>query len=319
MAFIAGGYDAAEDNTPAPSSDNLGTGVYVVDIFDGSLVASFTGGPTYPAMTHSIPSDIAKVDTDYNGLIERLYVGDLGGQMWRFNVNNPDPSIWSASVLFTAPSGMKIFYPPDVTLEWDSTISKGYEMLFFGTGDREHPTEPTVVNRFYAIKDKSDGTTLAESNLYDVTSDEMQQTGTTQDRINQISALINSAAGWLIQLAAGEKVLAPALVFNQEVNFTTYTPAASSTDPCSGSEGTGKIYQLNYLNACAVTDFDGSGTLTAGDRSTIGGSGIPSGVVIAILPTKIMEYTGVGGGIYYRTGGALQGGTDVKQYWKIVF
>ncbi len=316
VAFIGGGYDIDEDNDTAPSSDDKGTAVYVVDIFDGSLVASFTND-TYTAMNRAIPSDIAKVDTDYNGLIERLYVGDLGGQMWRFNVNNPDPSVWSASVLFSAPSGRKIFYPPDVTLEWSGSP---YEMLFFGTGDREHPKEAVVVDRFYAIKDKSLAGTLTETDLYDVSSDELQQAGTTEDRKNEILAELNSKKGWLIQLATGEKCLSAAVVFNKQVNFTTYTPPVNSSgDPCFVGEGVGKVYKVDYLTACAVLEFDGVEGLTARDRYDIAGHGIPSGVVIAILSTKIMEYTGIGGGIYYRTGGGLEGGTNVKQYWKIVF
>lgn len=316
VAFIAGGFDTDHDNDIAPSSDDLGTALYVVDIFDGSLVASFTP-PTYPKMTHAIPSDIAKLDINYDGKIDRLYVGDLGGQMWRFNVSNPDSTIWSASVLFTGPSGTKIFYPPDVTFE------KTSEMLFFGTGDREHPKDLTVANRFYAIKDKSNASELTESDLYDVTTDELQEPGTTQARIDQILADLDSANGWLIQFDSGEKVLSAAVVFNKQVNFTTYTPPPTSGgDPCYVGEGVGKVFKVDYLTACAVLNFDdplNEGPLTRRDRYDIAGHGIPSGVVIAFLPSRIMEYTGIGGGIYYRTGGGVEGAYNVKEYWKIVF
>ncbi|MCJ7784907.1 MAG: hypothetical protein MUP41_13320, partial [Desulfobacterales bacterium] len=317
VAFIGGGFDTDHDLDTAPSSDDLGTAVYVVDIFDGSLVTGFTSS-TYPEMTHAIPSDIVRVDTNYDGKIERLYVGDLGGQMWRMNIGDPDPGNWSASVLFTASSGTKIFYPPDMTLEWDSTSRRGYEMLFFGTGDREHPKETTSADRFYAIKDKSDARALTESDLYDVTTDELQETGTTQVRINEILANLSLADGWFIQLEAGEKSLSAAVVFNQAVNFTTYTPPPPSADPCSVGEGEGRVYKANYLTACAVLDFDESGQLSKRDRYDEAGHGIPSGVVIAILPNTIMEYTGIGGGIYYRRPGT-QGGNNVREYWKIVF
>jgi type IV pilus assembly protein PilY1 len=261
------------------------------------------------------------VDINYNGTIDRLYVGDLGGQMWRFNVNNPDPAVWSASVLFTGPSGTKIFYPPDVTLEWDFTAGRGYEMLFFGTGDREHPKELTVVNRFYGLKDRSDGRELTESDLYDVTTDELQQTGTTQDRINEILDALESADGWLIQLDAGEKVLSAAVVFMKQANFTTYTPPPdTSSDPCYVGEGRGRVYKVDYQTGAAVLDFDDSGTLTASDRYDDAGHGIPSGVVIAFLPSGItMEYTGIGGGIYYRRGGGTPGAGNTRSYWKIVY
>jgi hypothetical protein len=161
---------------------------------------------------------------------------------------------------------------------------------------------------------------LTESDLSDLTTDELQETGTTQDRINQILANLNLADGWFIQLDSSEKCLSAAVVFNQAVNFTTYTPPpeSGSGDPCYVGEGVGKVYKVNYLTACAVLDFDGSGELSARDRYDYAGHGIPSGVVIAILPNTIMEYTGIGGGIYYRTPGT-QGGRNVKEYWKIVF
>ncbi len=320
VAFIAGGYDIDQDNDPAPTSDDLGTALYVVDVLDGSLVKSFTP-TTYPLMTHAIPSDISKVDINYNNVVDRLYVGDLGGQMWRFNVRDPDPANWSASVLFTAPAGAKIFYPPDVTLEWNFATMSGYEMLFFGTGDRENPKEPSFVNRFYGVKDKSDARELTESDLYDVTADELQQSGTTQDRITQILADLNSADGWFIQLDAGEKCLSAAVVFRRQANFTTYTPPPDTGgDPCYVGEGLGRVYKVDYQTAAAILDFDGSGQLSARDRYDVAGHGIPSGVVIAFLPDgRTMEYTGIGGGIYYQRGAGVQESGNLREYWKIVY
>ena len=76
-------------------------------------------------MTYSIPTDIASVDTDGDGKIDRLYVGDMGGQMWRFNIKDSNPSNWSGKIIFKSnpgkdgTTGRKIFYPPDVSLEKD--------------------------------------------------------------------------------------------------------------------------------------------------------------------------------------------------------
>ena len=85
-----------------------------------------------------------------------------------------------------------------------------------------------MANRFYGIKDKSDAIELTESDLYDVTTDELQEPGTTQARIDQIMAGLDSANGWLIQFDSGEKVLSAAVVFNKQANFTTYTPPPDS-------------------------------------------------------------------------------------------
>jgi type IV pilus assembly protein PilY1 len=262
------------------------------------------------------------VDTDSDGKIDRLYVGDMGGRMWRFDIKDSNPNNWSAKILFTAPTGTKIFYPPDVTLEMGD-----FEMVFFGTGDREHPKEIIVVNRVYAVKDKNPATTLTESDLYDLTSDELQADGTTDTRKNEIFTDLNlNYDGWWIQLDTGEKSLAPIVVFDQQANFTTYTPVSvSSGDPCYVGEGVAKLYVVDYLTAVAEMDYDltnnesGQTTLRKSDRSTQTGTGIPSGVVIAILHSgQVVAYIGVGGGIYFEQKGPI-GGNSKKTYWKIVF
>ncbi len=312
VAFVAGGYDTGQDNDIAPASDSVGTAVYVVDIFNGSLVKSFTTG-----MTFSIPSDMAKVDTDDDGRIDKLYVGDMGGQLWKFDLKDPNPTNWSAKIIFTAPAGAKIFYPPEVTLEQDD-----FEMLFFGTGDREHPKETLVANRLYAIKDKNPSTPLTEGNLYDATSDELQASGITEARKAEILNQLKLASGWVIQLGTGEKCLSPAIVFNRVANFTTFTPGDQSggSDPCFVGEGGGKLYLLDYLTAVAATfNLKGEEVIlpNPSDRVTAVGSGIPSGGVVAVLSNgTIMEYIGIGGGIYTR---ALGRGNSSRQYWKIVF
>ena len=72
-------------------------------------------------MTYSIPSDISRVDTNGDGKIDRLYVGDMGGRLWRFDVGDPDPANWTGKIIFKSNTGSsdrrKIFYPPDVVLE----------------------------------------------------------------------------------------------------------------------------------------------------------------------------------------------------------
>src|SRR4030042_3327623 len=163
-------------------------------------------------MTYSIPSDVAKGDTNGNGIVDRLYVGDLGGRMWRFDVYDANPANWTARIVFKSNPGgsdhRKIFYPPDVTLE-----KGGYEILLFGTGDREHPGQEGVLDRLYTIKDKSSIETmpiLTEADLVDVTTEELQAEGTTAERTREILSELDASYGWFIilDLNLGEKCLA---------------------------------------------------------------------------------------------------------------
>ena len=337
VAFISGGYDENQDNNPVIVSDTAGMAVYVVDVLDGSLVKRFSVseypvGSTYP-MTYSIPSDIAKVDTDGDGKVNRLYVGDMGGQMWRFDIDNPNPASWTARIIFRSnpgndlTTGRKIFYPPDITLE------KGnYEMLSFGTGDREHPDEVDVLNRIYALKDKSSIETmpiLTESNLVDVTIDELQAEGTTQVRKDEILSALDAAYGWLIKLNlySGEKSLATPVVFYKVAYFTTFNPTATG-DPCQAGFGTARLYAVDYITGNAVFNydltndtFDAEGervvALRRTDRSLGIGTAIPSGVIITFIGGTAVAYIGVGGGVNVPDLTTTR--SVVPMTWKIVF
>jgi type IV pilus assembly protein PilY1 len=335
VVFISGGYDTNQDNNPVTASDSLGRAIYAVDVLDGSLVKRFSvseypAGSTYP-MTYSIPSDIAKVDTDGDGKVNRLYVGDMGGRMWRFNIEDPNPANWTGRIIFQsnpgcnpdATTGRKIFYPPDLTLE--SSSAGNYEMLFFGTGDREHPDEEAVINRIYAVKDKSGIETmpiLTECNLYDVTTDELQAAGTTQQRKDEIISQLNAAYGWLIKLGAGEKSLAVPVVFYKVVYLTTFSPTATG-DPCQAGFGTARMYGLSYTTANAVfANFDltgdpGGTILRATDRSEVIGTAIPSGVIITFIGGTAVAYTGVGGGVDMPTLTSTRSLVPID--WRIVF
>lgn len=299
VAFIGGGYDENQDNDPVVTSDTKGRAIYVVDVLDGSLVWRYSRAEN-AEMIYSIPSDIQRVDTNGDGKIDRLYVGDMGGRIWRFDISNPDPSAWTAKIIFDSNPGgekRKIFYPPDVTLEKDSG---DYEMLFFGTGDREHPKESTNINRLYAIKDKNPLTPLTETNLVDVTQDLLQDAGTSQADKAAILNALSTMDGWFIKLDQnpGEKCLSSPVVYYGVVYYTSFAPTfGTEGDPCFVGEGTARLYALRYKSGNAVFNLDGSldGAISRSDRAAIIGTGIPSGVIITFVQGRAVAYAGVGG------------------------
>jgi len=221
--FIGGGY----------SSDNsAGKAVLAINVFTGGVVKSFSN---INGMTYSIPSSVTIVDGDGNGFVDKVYVGDLGGQMWRFGkftdpggyplaFPDTDENImtWSdqaAHIIFLSDPahGRKFFYPPSVTLEW------GYDLVFMGTGDREDPCNISSSDRIYSVKDTHASTTLTESDLIDVT----DLPTTVPD--------IDVDQGWYIILAPGEKVLSEGVVFLKAYYVTTFLPGHG-----------GALYALNY-------------------------------------------------------------------------
>ena len=230
--FIGGGY----------SSDNsAGKAVIAINVFDGTVEKKFS---SITGMNYSFPSSVTVVDGDGNGFVDKLYVGDLGSQMWRLGKftdsdGNPlafpdtDENImnWTdqaAHIIFLSDPAheRKFFYPPSVTLEW------GYDLVFMGTGDREDPCNPISSDRIYSVKDTHASTTLTESDLIDVT----ESTAMLPD--------LNIHQGWYIRLAKGEKVLSEGVVFLKTYYVTTFFPGQG-----------GKLYALNYKTGEGVDGY----------------------------------------------------------------
>lgn len=99
VMIVGGGYDTAYENmafNPTTSIDK-GAGVYMFDADDGSLLwwssANVTSNSTsttetYAAnMKRSVVSQIKAIDRNNDGLTDHLYFGDLGGQVWRVDIN----------------------------------------------------------------------------------------------------------------------------------------------------------------------------------------------------------------------------------------
>ena len=309
VAFIGGGYDINQDASPVATSDTKGRAIYVVDIQTGSLIWSFSNANN-PDMKYSIPSDITRLDSDGDGTVDRLYVGDTGGRVWRFDIGDPTPGNWSGKMVFNSNPGTsdhrKMFYPVDVTLESDKSKAN-YELLLFGTGDREHPKDETVVNRLYAVKDRGLSSVLTESDLVDVTTDILQETTTTADEKTAILNALETKNGWFIKLDqnVGEKSLSMPVVFAGVAYYTTFTPSlGSEMDICFLGEGTGRIYALKYktgnaaFNLDSLNDLGGSPVLMRSDRSKIVGAAIPSGVIVTFVRGTAVGYVGTGGGVY---------------------
>ena len=283
--FIGGGYS---------SNNSSGKVVIAVEVLTGVVVKKFTTG-----MNYSFPSSVLVIDENDNGFVDKVYVGDLGGQMWRFasfvdSGNNPlafpncneNINSWTGQVFFKTDdnNSRKFFYPPSVTLE------KGYDMVFLGTGDRENAccnnsnnvcsfAGPDIIA---AVKETHSLTTIvSETDLVDVTDSTATPPNLAVDQ------------GWYIRLvddngnAVGEKVLAEGTVFNKTFYITTFTP---NNDP-DVPGGVGKLYALSYITGAAVLDFDNDTNLER--ISTIGG-GIPSKPVTLISRTGIKLLISVG-------------------------
>lgn len=187
VLMFAGGYDPANDSSiPAPTT-SMGNAIYIVNPLTGQRIwwASNTGADlNLTNMQFSIPSDLTLMDANGDGAIDRIYVGDVGGQIWRIDLsptlklNNNGGSSGYVFADVACSSGSRptcsgtsnqarrrFFYPPDVAQVNDSIYSSvaKYDIVTIGSGDREDPldlhtstlspAQDPVHNRLYALRD----------------------------------------------------------------------------------------------------------------------------------------------------------------------
>jgi type IV pilus assembly protein PilY1 len=281
VAFVGGGYNTASNNSS-------GKAFFAIDLADGSKLWEYynsTNGDDRQYMNFSLASAPTAVDLDYDGYVDRVYVGDVGGQLWKFDVApNGGATLsggvvtnWTGKRLFAAASSQAnppsageyypaqaIYVPP--TLSYDTA---GNLWVYFGTGDRNHPNN-TSSNRFYGIKENTtmaNGATLTEASLTNVTSG---------------SGVVSQ--GWYIILANNEKVLAAADAFNKVVFFTTFTPVTTAS--CSSGGGNAKLYAVHLITGFAAINLTTGELLAANqcaaDNAKAIGTGIPSRPLVTI-------------------------------------
>ncbi len=272
VGFMGGGHNWAVCNPydgAGTDCDKRGKGFFVIDLADGSILWSYTraDNPTY--LNYSMPAAPAVVDSDLDGFVDTVYIGDLKGQMWRFRFcSAADGSAcgtasWTGSRLFQ-PSSLDSGVGPVFAAPTVAKDATGNLWVYWGTGDKTEPiVVGTTVERFFAVKDS------------DLTS---TWSGSTLDNITGSTYTDNASKhGWYFNLAGGgEKVLGEATVFGGQVYFTTYTPGgAGVTDPCNAA-GSAKLYGVAYI--------EGAGSLTGGARSITLGVGIPTAPTLSLNP-----------------------------------
>jgi len=287
VGFIGGGYNAA-NCAGGGSCDSRGKGFYVVDLMNGNILWSYTRADNV-SMNYSLPASPAAVDTDNDGFVDTVYLGDLGGNISRFKFCSKtdgsacNTSNWSGGYLFQSTTGI---IRPIYTMISAAKDPMGGLWVYWGTGDKTDPTTTTVQEKFFAVKDTDRTTTYLLGNLDDITS------GTFIDAPTK--------HGWYIRfIGGGEKMLAEPVVFGGIIYFTSYTPL-SSGDPCNQG-GTATLYGVNYITGDAgILVPTGEGVPPAPPVRTITiGTGIPTTPVISFKPSGAMPpdlYVTVSGG-----------------------
>ncbi|ARD45413.1 PilC/PilY family type IV pilus protein [Colwellia sp. PAMC 21821] len=184
VLFFGGGYDIAKDTKVVGGNDFKGRAIYMIDAESATLkwsLAPQNASTTYSG-SDSIPSSIAILDSDGDGLTDRLYTGDTGGNVWRVDMPSADPADtedpWTVFKLAelggtTNSTDLRFFNEPSIartyiseTIETNVTDvdnktsrivshqEKPYDAVLIGSGDRSNPIGTDTSDTFFMIKDE---------------------------------------------------------------------------------------------------------------------------------------------------------------------
>lgn len=193
-AFLASGYATKKIDDPTNK-----TALYVYDLeSSGTLIKKIDvpggkGGLSSPTL----------VDKDLDGTVDIAYAGDRGGNMYRFDLSNNDPTKWSVRTIFKGTPDKPITSAPAVSKLKDKRV------VIFGTGSdlSEDDVDKKDIQSIYGIFDNDTGTDVAE---------EGQGKGLLEQHLTQEDKTLfltdykrsdgSGDKGWVVKLEAGQRV-----------------------------------------------------------------------------------------------------------------
>ena len=349
--IFGGGYDAdAEDTVPPESSKarSMGRALFVVNGDTAAIIQAWGAGSGKPGAyrtgnaitTYSIPSDVTIFSSGFDPFIDRVYVGDMGGNVWRFDIDDADESKWKALQLASLSNATgekrKFFFPPAVAPQ-SQPFAFSYDAVYIGSGDKEHPTlsssstPATTDDRIFMLMVDPAGagtpgtsgpaaialdTPITVSTLLDIAN--TATVGAAGVGVNPVALI--GLQGWMRRLDNGEKVVNSPTVFFSRLRFGTYAPPLTVLNACTPpGEGrlneidslSGSLFQLNTASAMGASQRWYGGFLSRGYMSSTQLLVLPTG---ASGKTKVV-YTFTCADANCSGQNILTLGAPTKVYW----
>jgi len=263
--------------------------LFIVDIAKG-IDGTWDAGD-YRKITTGVGTPLARnglatpalADLDGNGTIDRVYAGDLQGNMWAFDLSSANPTNWTSAYksgatptpLFTTQSGEPITAKPMMAShptqpDSGSPSNAPNIMVYFGSGqylvDADKST--TSTQSFYGVWDKGDEQ-LISTDLIEQTFD-TNFSGRVLTR-NPVDYSLDH--GWYFDLdISGERSVTSPIVWDDTVFFNTFIP---QSDPC-GSGGFGYKFAVDMVTGGSplepVIDSNNDGVIDDNDYQNSGGN-----------------------------------------------
>jgi type IV pilus assembly protein PilY1 len=269
VLVVGGGYDTVHDTAAHPTTaDAAGAGLHVLDLDTGNTLwrAGIDLGANLQStkMTRAMPTAPQVIDLSGNGFADRIYVSDISGQLWRFDVFNGQPvgGLMTGGVIAqlgaeglaspTAADTRRFYTAPDVSLFTDKLQNRRYIAVSLGSGYRAHPFDISAADRFFSVRDPDifRKLTQLEYDNYNIAADDdlVEVSGQKQ------TVITSSDRGWKFTLPADQKVLSDSITFDNSVFFVAFSPDSDSTVSCTGGRGINFLYQVNVINGDPVVN-----------------------------------------------------------------
>ena len=272
VVVIGGGYDTVHDTATHPASaDGTGAGIHILDLKTGASLwragmdanADLRLDKPGREMDRAIPNGVRVIDLSGDGLADRMYASDLGGQVWRFDITNGKTAseLVAGGVIAqfggdgvngtpSAAETRRFYNAPDVSLVTDDLQQRRFIAISIGSGYRAHPFDLTAADRFYSIRDPDVFNQLSQADYDSYTiikdSDLVEVSGKTR------TVITAKDSGWRFTLPANEKVLSGSLTFDDQIFFVSFTPDSDAAATCASGKGTNFLYRMSVINGDPV-------------------------------------------------------------------
>jgi len=244
VVFLAGGYDRRFEARTA-GGEGLGGKLLIADAETGRLLWSAGDDDAELPVTGlaSVAAAPRLLDLDGDGEVDRAYVLDVVGNLWRIDLHggrSADTIGTAYRLAHLAAGGRRFHYTPDASLVRSGAFS--LLAIAFGSGSRMRPRDELPEDALHVVHDVLVGAPardLGIDDLHDVTASDYE--------------IPPDAPGWILRLdghGAGEKVAGPTTTFDHVLRFQTYEPLPlDPAEPCGPPRSVSRRYAVDIRTA----------------------------------------------------------------------
>jgi type IV pilus assembly protein PilY1 len=234
VAAFTSGYD---------NSDGYGH-LYLVNPSSGALIQDIVT----PSASSGLTQASAFIRDYSDGTADSVYVGDLNGQLWRFDLTTASGNYPSPTLLATLTDSSNNQQPITTAPLIEISPTNRYRYVMVGTGQLLSTGDITASNMqtFYTILDGTAGgfnavsTAITRTNLTAVTD------------VTQGITLSSTSKGWYYDLGTSSgiawRVVLNPVAYNGIVIFSALLTSGNACSPGGNSE----VYAVNYSTATSV-------------------------------------------------------------------